>query len=369
MAAQREWLEKDYYQTLGVSSTATDKELTRAYRKLAKQYHPDANPASEDKFKEISAAYDVLGDAAKRKEYDEVRRLGAAGFGGGGFGGPGGSTFRVEDLGDLGDLFGGLGGFGGRRSRGAGPRRGADVEAELHLSFEDAVRGVTTSVNVAGEARCETCHGSGAAPGTQPVTCPTCHGTGALQDNQGLFSLSRVCPQCSGRGTIIETPCPTCRGTGVTRRTRSVKVRIPAGVEDGQRIRVKGRGAAGRANGPAGDLYVVVHVDGHPVFGRRGKNLTLTVPVTFAEAALGTTVTVPTLDDPVTLRIPAGTASGQTFRVKGRGVPSGGRRGGGDLLVTVEVTIPKKLTDEQRSAVEALARVSDAAPRDHLGAP
>lgn len=367
MAAQREWLDKDYYQTLGVSSTATDKELTRAYRKLAKQYHPDANPASEDKFKEISAAYDVLGDAGKRKEYDDVRRLGASGFGGGGFGGggAGGSTFRVEDLGDLGDLFGGFG--GSRRNRTAGPRRGADVEAELHLAFEDAVRGVTTSVNVAGEARCETCHGNGAAPGTQPITCPMCHGTGALQDNQGLFSLSRVCPQCSGRGTIIEHPCPTCKGTGVTRRTRSVKVRIPAGVEDGQRIRVKGRGAAGRANGPSGDLYVVVHVDTHPLFGRRGKNLTLTVPVTFAEATLGTTITVPTLDESVTLRVPAGTPTGQTFRVKGRGVPSGGRRGGGDLLVTVEVTVPKKLNDEQRAAVEELARVSDAAPRAHLG--
>ncbi len=377
MAAQREWIEKDYYKTLGVSSTATDKELTRAYRKLAKQFHPDANPASEDKFKEISAAYDVLGDATKRKEYDEVRRLGASGFpggfggpGGGGFGGaggPGAGTFRVEDLGDLGDLFGGLGGgFGGRRSRQAGPRRGADIEAELHLSFEDAVRGVTTSVNMAGEARCGTCHGNGAAPGTSPTTCPTCHGTGSLQDNQGLFSLSRVCPQCSGRGTIIETPCPTCKGSGIQRRTRSVKVRIPAGVEDGQRIRVKGRGAPGRANGPSGDLYVVVHVDSHRLFGRRGKNLTLTLPVTFAEAALGTTITVPTLDEPVTLRIPAGTSSGQTFRVKGRGVPSAGRRGSGDLMVTVEVVVPKKLTDEQRAAVEELARVSEAAPRDHL---
>jgi len=378
VAAQREWIEKDYYKTLGVSSTVTDKELTRAYRKLAKQYHPDTNPNSEDKFKEISAAYDVLGDAAKRKEYDEVRRLGAAGFSGGGFGGggfggagaPGGGTFRVEDLGDLGDLFGNLGGFGGgrRSNRTTGPRRGADVEAELHLAFEDAVRGVTTSVNVAGEARCETCHGNGAAPGTQPVTCPTCHGSGALEDNQGLFSLSRVCPQCAGRGTIIETPCPTCKGTGVTRRTRSVKVRIPAGVEDGQRIRVKGRGAAGRANGPSGDLYVVVHVDGHPVFGRRGRNLTLTAPITFPEAALGTTLTVPTLDDPVTLRVPAGTPSGQTFRVKGRGVHAGGRKGNGDLMVTVDVAVPKKLTDEQRAAVEELARVSDAAPREHLEA-
>jgi len=371
VVAQREWLDKDYYQVLGVSKTATDKEITRAYRKLAKQFHPDANPGSEERFKEISAAYDVLGDTAKRQEYDEVRRLGASGFagmGGGGFGGPGGGTFRVEDLGDLGDLLGGLGGFGGgRRGRNAGPRRGADVEAELHLSFEDAVQGVTTSVHVAGEARCETCNGSGAAPGSSPVTCPTCHGRGALDDNQGLFSLSRVCPQCSGRGTVIEKPCRTCRGSGITRRTREVKVRIPAGVEDGQRIRVKGRGAPGRANGPAGDLYVIVHVEPHRVFGRRGRNLTLTAPVTFPEAALGSTVTVPTLDGPVTLRIPAGTSSGQTFRVKGRGVPGHGRAGAGDLLVTAEVAVPKKLTDEQRAAVEEFARVSHDEPRAHLG--
>ena len=383
MPAQREWLDKDYYEVLGVSSTATDKEITRAYRKLAKQFHPDANPGSEDRFKEISAAYDVLGDGAKRKEYDEIRRLASSGMGGfgggfggpggggfgGGFGGPGGATFRVDDLGDLSDLLGGLGTTfgGGRRNRGTGPRRGADVEAELHLSFEDAVRGVTTSVHVAGEARCQTCGGSGAAPGTSPVTCPTCHGRGALDDNQGLFSLSRICPQCGGRGTVVETPCPTCRGTGVTRRTREVKVRIPAGVEDGQRIRVKGRGAPGRGNGPSGDLYVTVHVTPHPVFGRRGKNLTMTVPVTYPEAALGSTVTVPTLDGgPVTLRIPAGTSSGKTFRVKGRGVPAQGRSGAGDLLVSTEITVPKKLTKEQKAAVEELARVSDEEPRQHL---
>ena len=366
MAAQREWLDKDYYKVLGVPSDATDKEITRAYRKLAKQYHPDANPGSEDRFKEISGAYDVLGDAEKRKEYDEIRRLGAGGLRGG-FGGPGGATFRVEDLGDLGDLLGGLGGvFGGRRGRGSGPRRGADLETELHLSFEDAVRGVTTSVNVAGEARCGTCGGSGAAPGTSPVTCPACHGTGALADNQGLFSLSRICPTCGGRGTVVEQPCGTCHGSGVTRRTREVKVRIPAGVEDGQRIRVKGRGAPGQANGPSGDLYVITHVGSHAFFGRRAKNLTLNVPVTFTEAALGTTITVPTLDDPVTLRVPPGTTSGQTFRVKGRGVPGAGRRGG-DLLVTVEVVVPKKLNQAQRAAVEALARVSDEAPRGYLG--
>ncbi len=374
MPPQREWLDKDYYEILGVAKTATDKEITRAYRKLAKQYHPDANPGSEDRFKEISAAYDVVGDADKRKEYDETRRLGASGagqFGGGfpgGFGGSGGSTFRMEDLGDLGDLFGGLGGFGGgRRNARTASRRGTDLETELHLSFEDAVRGVTTSVHLAGEGRCETCKGSGAAPGTKPVTCPQCHGKGVLEDNQGLFSLSTVCPRCAGRGTVVETPCPTCHGTGVTNRSREVKVRIPAGVEDGQRIRVKGRGSPGRNNGPAGDLYVNVRVGRHDLFGRRGRNLTLTVPVTFAEAALGTTVTVPTLDDPVTLRIPAGTSSGQTFRVKGRGVPGSGRTATGDLLVSADVIVPKALTDEQRAAVEELARVSDAAPRDHLG--
>jgi molecular chaperone DnaJ len=374
MAVQREWLDKDYYAVLGVSSTATDKEITRAYRKLAKQYHPDANPGSEDRFKEISAAYDVLGDEAKRKEYDEVRRLAASGMGGGfgfpgGFGGGGGQTIRIEDLGDLGDLFGGLGGVfgGGRRQRAAGPRRGADVEAELHLSFEDAVRGITTTVNVRGEGRCPTCSGSGAAPGTTPVVCPRCSGRGYLDEPQGLFSLSTVCPECAGRGTKIEKPCPTCKGSGVTTQTRAVKVRIPPGVENGQRIRVKGRGEAGRANGPAGDLFVVVHVGRHPLFGRRGRNLTITVPVTYPEATLGTTVKVPTLDDPVTVRIPAGTPTGKTFRVKGRGVPGHGRTGTGDLLVTVEVSVPASLTDEQRAAVEHLAQVSDEAPRHHLG--
>ena len=372
MAPQREWLEKDYYAVLGVPQTATDKEITRAYRKLAKQYHPDANPGSEDKFKEISAAYDVLGDEAKRKEYDEVRRLGASGMGGfgfpGGFGGPGGQNIRIEDLGDLGDLFGGLGGVfgGGRRAARGGPRRGADVETELHLSFEDAVRGVTAAVQVAGEARCATCGGNGAAPGTTPVVCPRCHGRGYLDEPQGLFSLTTVCPECAGRGTKIDKACPTCKGSGVQKRTREVKVRIPPGVEDGQRIRVKGRGEAGRANGPSGDLYVVVHVGAHPVFGRRGRNLTVAVPVTYPEAVLGTTVTVPTLDGQVTLRVPAGTEPGKTFRVKGRGVPSHGRSATGDLLVTVEVTVPRSLTDEQRAAVEELARLSTETPRAHL---
>jgi molecular chaperone DnaJ len=361
VAPQREWFEKDYYKTLGVSSTATAKEITSAYRKLAKKHHPDTNPGHEETFKEISAAYDVLGDAGRRKEYDEVRTMGPAAGSGfpGGFGGPGaGGSYRVEDMGDLGDLFGGLFGRGRRGGGGnSGPQRGADVEAELHLSFEDAVAGVTTSVNLTTDVRCHTCAGSGSAPGTKPATCPRCGGSGTLQDDQGLFSLSQICPQCGGRGTVVTTPCPTCHGSGVEHRNRSVKVRIPAGVEDGQRIRVKGRGAAGRGSAPSGDLYVVVRVDRHDVFGRRGRNLTLTVPVSYPEATLGTSLTVPTLTDPVTLKVPAGTPSGRTFRVKGRGVPAGKKGATGDLLVTVEVAVPGTLTDEQRAAVEALAAV------------
>jgi len=378
VAPQREWFEKDYYKTLGVPSTATAKEITSAYRKLAKKHHPDTNPGSDETFKEISAAYDVLGDAERRKEYDEVRAMGpaAAGFGGGGgfgggypggFGGQGGTTFRVEDMGDLGDLFGGLFGRGRRGGGAPGPQRGADVEAELHLSFEDAVSGVTTAVNLTTDARCTSCKGSGARPGTRPDTCGRCGGTGTLQDDQGLFSLSQVCPACSGRGTVVTDPCPTCRGTGTEHRNRSVKVRLPAGVEDGQRIRVKGKGGAGRGGGPSGDLYVIARVGRHSVFGRKGRNLTLTVPVGFAEAVLGTTLTVPTLTDPVTLRIPAGTPSGRTFRVKGRGVPAGKKAAAGDLLVTVEVDVPAELTDEQRAAVEALAQVIAPPSRDVLG--
>jgi molecular chaperone DnaJ len=368
MAAQREWYEKDYYKVLGVVSTASDKEITRAYRKLAKQYHPDTNPGSEERFKEISAAYDVLGDADKRKEYDEVRRLGplAGGFGApgpGGAGAPGG--FRTADMGDLSDLFGGLFGNRGGRTTTRGPARGADMETVLHLSFTDAVHGVTTKVNVPEEVRCSNCRGTGAAPGTSTHTCPRCGGTGSLNDNQGLFSLSTVCPDCQGRGTLFDTPCPVCHGSGTERKVRSVKVRIPAGVEDGQRIRVKGRGAPGQGMAPPGDLYVVVHVGSHPIFGRSGRNLTMNVPITFPEAALGTTITVPTLDSKVTVRVPAGTAPGTVLRVAGRGVPSGGGRNAkpGNLLVKLDVVVPTELTDEQRAAVESLAAVTDEAPR------
>jgi molecular chaperone DnaJ len=376
MAPQREWFEKDYYRVLGVPETASAKEIKSAFRKLSRQYHPDANPgdaSAEERFKEVSAAYDVVGDADKRKEYDEVRRLGpaAAGFPGGG-GGPGGfGGFQFQDGADLGDLLGNLFGRGGRgaggRRRGTGPHRGQDLETELHLTFEDAAAGVTTAVHLTSDAPCSTCHGSGARPGTSPVTCATCGGSGAVVDDQGPFAFSQPCPTCGGRGVRIEDPCPTCHGSGVERRPREVKVRIPAGVDDGQRIRLKGRGGPGRNGGPPGDLYVVVHVSPHPLFRRSGRDLTITVPITFAEAALGADIVVPTLaDGPVTVRLPEGTRSGRTFRVKGRGVAAA--KGTGDLLVTVEVAVPSKLSSAERSAVEALRDASaGSSPRAHLG--
>jgi molecular chaperone DnaJ len=374
MAPQREWFEKDYYKTLGVPSTADQKEITKAYRKLARSSHPDANPgdtAAEERFKEISAAYDVIGDAAKRKEYDEVRAMGPM-MGGGGRGGPGGFTFQqdvggFDGLGDLlGNLFGGGGRRGGGGTRGPGPQRGTDLETELHLSFVDAVQGLTTTVHLTSEATCSTCHGSGAKPGTAPVICTNCHGRGIVDDNQGMFSFSSPCPVCGGRGSIITDPCPTCRGSGSERRPREVKVRIPAGVTDGSRIKLKGRGGPGRNGGPPGDLYVVCRVAPHELFKVRGDDLTMTVPVTFAEAALGADITVPTIDGtPVRLRIPAGTRSGRTFRVKGRGVPKAKRTG--DLLVTVEVAVPAKLSAAERKAVEALAAAGTESPRAHLG--
>lgn len=370
MAPQREWFEKDYYKVLGVDEKATAKEISRAYRKLARQYHPDTNPnnaQAEETFKEISAAYDVLGDEAKRKEYDEVRRLGpmAGGFGPGG-GGFGGAHF--EDVGNLSDIFSQF--FGGGRGRGAsraaGPQRGADIETELTLSFVDAVRGLTTSLHLASDAPCTTCLGSGAKPGTLPKTCPTCKGRGVTDDNQGMFSFSQPCRACGGSGTVITDPCPDCAGRGVQRRNREIKVRIPPGVDDGKRIRLAGRGTPGRNGGPPGDLFVLVHVQSHELFGRDGTNLTLEVPITFAEAALGSDIRVPTLDgEPVTIRIPAGTKPGRKFRVRGRGIDDG--KTIGDLLVTVNVAVPAQLSEGERRAVEALAAATTASPRDYLG--
>ena len=377
MASQREWFDKNYYEVLGVSETAVPKDITRAYRKLAREFHPDANPgnaSAEDKFKEISAAYDVVGDETKRAEYDEVRRqgpMGGMGFGGarngGGFN-PGAGGYEGADLGDL---LGGMFGGGGRRgrqnqSRGRAPQRGADLEATLRMSFREAFNGMETALHLTSDLPCGTCSGSGAKPGTAPTMCQHCRGSGVSDDNQGMFSFSSPCPVCGGAGSVITSPCGTCRGGGVEKRAREVKVRIPAGVDDGQRIKLKGRGGAGRNGGEIGDLYVIVHVDRDNIFGRDGKNLTINVPVTFAEATLGTKLTVPTLDgNPVTLKIPAGTPTGKVFRVKSRGVAT--KKTTGDLLVTVQVDVPTKITNEQRDALEAMAAAFPAAPRDYLG--
>jgi molecular chaperone DnaJ len=369
MAAQREWFEKDYYAILGVADTATAKEITKAYRKLARELHPDKNPGdakAEERFKEVSAAYDVLGDDAKRAEYDEVRRLGpVGGMGGMGGPGPGGFSFNVNDVGGagLGDLLGQMFGRsrGGRSgaASGVGPRRGADVTAELTIDFVDAARGLTTTLYLTSDAQCSTCDGSGAKPGTTPKLCPQCGGRGVVDDNQGLFSFSTPCRRCAGAGTIIEDPCPTCRGSGVEKRAREVQARIPAGVDDGQTIRLKGRGGPGRNGGPAGDLLVTLHVSPHPRFTRRGNDLHVRVPISFSRAALGGAIEVPTLEGPdVTLRLKPGTQSGSRHRVRGKGITT--KKATGDLIVTVDLQVPEQLTDAQRAAIEQLAAADSA---------
>ena len=374
---RREWFEKDYYEILSVPKNASAAEIKKAYRKLAQKHHPDANagdPKAEERFKEVSAAYDVLGDEEKRAAYDRVREMGAGGFGAGfpgasgtGSGGPGGFRYETVDVGDLSDLFGGM--FGGSRGRARRPqarqRRGADLETEVRLSFDDAMAGVTIPVTLDGPAVCTTCHGSGAAPGTQPVICATCGGSGQVAVNQGFFQMEQTCPTCSGTGRTIETPCPTCHGSGAVRRSRTVKVKVPAGVKDGARIRVAGRGEPGGPGGQPGDLYVRVRVGEHPVFGRKGDNLTVDLPVSYPEAALGANVKVPTLNGPVTLKVPAGTPSGKTFRVKGKGAPK--RGGHGDLLVTVNVDVPKKLSKREKELLGELRDAETESPRAELG--
>ncbi|MDP2293384.1 MAG: molecular chaperone DnaJ [Actinomycetota bacterium] len=371
MAAQREWYEKDYYKVLGVSDDADAKAITKAYRKLARESHPDTHPgdaAAEERFKEVSGAYDVLGDDSKRKEYDEVRRLGPmSGYSGSPGGGQGGYNFNVGSDG-LGDLLGQVfnrGRRGGGASAAAGPQRGADVEAVLTLDFLDAAHGITTTLHLTSDAQCSTCNGSGAKPGTQPKVCSQCGGRGVVDDNQGFFSFSSPCRACGGGGVIIEQACPTCRGTRVERRPREVQARIPAGVADGQKIRLKGRGAPGRNGGPTGDLIVECRVTPHPLFGRDGNNLVVRVPVTFAEAALGGEIDVPTLDGQrVTLRLRAGTQTGSRHRVKGKGLTTS--KGTGDLIVSTDVQVPTHLSAEQRAAVEAFAAATTVSPRSGM---
>lgn len=358
----RDWLEKDFYEVLGVSKSASQKDIKKAYRKLAQQYHPDARPndkEAEERFKQISEAHSVLSDADRRREYDQAREM----FGSGRMGGFGGQRVRVEDLSDLfgaggGFSFGGLGDlFGGFRSRGpagGAPQRGQDLSTELHLSFEDAVRGVTVPVSLQGEAVCRTCGGTGAQPGSNVQTCPRCGGSGSIMEDQGFFSIPRPCDRCRGNGRLIEQPCSTCGGRGTELRTRTIRVKVPPGVSDGGTIRLKGKGAPGQNGGPPGDLYVNVGVDPHPVFGRRGSHLTVEVPISYTEAVLGSDVEVPTLDGSVTLRIPPGTSSGKTFRVRGRGV-----LGKGDLLASVEVAVPDDISAEHRDLLEQLSRYEE----------
>src|SRR3954469_189250 len=314
------------YEVLGVPKNATADELKKAYRKLVREVHPDRNPGSEERFKEVQGAYDVLSDPEKRKQYDT---FGAAN--GRMPGGPGATTFDFGDF-DLGDIFGGLFNRGGTQQRPQRGQRGNDVEVDVGLSFEDALQGVQTTVPVQLELACHTCHGTGAAPGTAPVTCPKCNGSGVVATSQGLFALQQPCPQCRGMGSIVTSPCPTCRGAGRERRTKRYTVKIPAGVKDGTRIKLKSKGEAGFGGAAAGDLYVITRVEPSKVFTRRGDDLIVEVPVNFADAALGTKVAVPAPDGDVTAQVPAGAEDGKLLRVKGKGAPRLKGSGRGDLL-------------------------------------
>lgn len=378
----KDWLEKDYYKVLGVSKNASSDEIKKAFRKIARDNHPDQNPGdkrAETRFKEASEANTILSDAEKRKEYDEARSL----FGGGfkftkpGPGGPTGFEDLFRNAGGggaptsgFGDLFGGL--FtqsgGSRRATHRGPRRGADIEGDVEITFEQAVEGATVSMRTVSDQACPACRGTGAKAGTLPRVCPRCEGSGMTSTQTGgVFQMSEPCTDCLGRGLIVDTPCPDCGGSGRGRSTKTMQVRIPAGVADGQRIRLKGKGAAGENGGASGDLYVTVKVTPHPLFGRSGYNLTLEVPVTFTEATLGAEITIPTLSGPkVKLRVPAGTPNGRTMRVRGKGArkPDGTV---GDLLVTLDVQVPEGLTDEAKAALAEYAeKAHQVNPREAL---
>lgn len=357
-----DWVGKDFYKVLGVSKDASQDEIKKAYRRLARDNHPDSNPGDEakhEKFKAVAEAYDVVGEPDKRKKYDEVRSvygsggMGAGGMGAGGLGDLFGDRVRTGGSGGFGDLFGDLFG-GGRRGQQTRPRRGNDVETTATIGFQEAIDGVTISLRLTSESACQTCSGTGGKPGTRPHVCTHCEGAGYVVSSVGgAFSMNETCPVCGGRQLVYDQACPTCGGSGRGQSSRSIQARIPAGVRDGQRIRLKGKGAPGENGGPAGDLFVTVKVGKHRHFGRSGDNLTLEVPISFDEAALGGEVKIPTLGGaPVTLKIPPGTPSGRTFRVRGKGAP---RRDGtrGDLLATVQVHVPAALDEATRGAVEA----------------
>jgi molecular chaperone DnaJ len=358
------------YETLGVPKNASADEIKKAYRKLARQYHPDANPgdaAAEERFKDVQNAYDLLSDAEQRKQYDAfgtVNGRPGAGSPGGGF------NWSTEGF-DLGDLFGGLFGRGGggtrTRTRPQPRERGTDVEATVSLSFEDSLRGIETRIPVDVDTACRECGGSGARPGTAPKICPECNGRGVKAESQGLFALSQPCERCRGNGTVIEDPCPKCAATGRERRTKRYTVKVPAGVKDGTRIRLKGKGEPSTSGGEPGDLYVVTRVAPSPKFERRGNDLVIEVPVSYAEAALGATVEVPTpYGDRLSLKIAPGSEDGKLLRMRGHGAPRLNNGGKGDLLARVRIAVPKKLTKREREALEELRKTENRDPREEL---
>jgi molecular chaperone DnaJ len=362
---------KDLYEILGVSKGASADEIKKAYRKLARKYHPDKNPGdqeAEERFKEVQGAYDVLSDPEKRKQYDQVgpRIFSGAGGRGGNFQWSG----NIGDLGDLSDLFGGF--FGRTGGTGASTRqrtrgqRGADVGVTINLSFEDSLKGLTTKIPVELETACSACGGSGAEPGTSPTICPQCRGRGVTAEDEGFFAFSRPCPRCGGNGTVVEKPCRKCKGSGRERRTKRYTVKIPAGVKDGTQIRLKGKGEAGIAGGAPGDLIVTTRVAGSPLFERRGADLVLEVPVTYAEAVLGAEVEVPTPDGRISLKVPPGSRDGKLLRVRGRGAPKLNGGGKGDLLARLRIAVPSKLTKAEREATEALQKASTRDVREKL---
>jgi molecular chaperone DnaJ len=355
---------KDPYKALGVDRKASDDEIKKAYRKLARQYHPDANhgdKGAEERFKEVQQAYAILSDPKKRKEYDSGGGIFGGGFdpgsfrtgGGGGFGGFG-------DI--LSDLFGNAGGRGGT----PGPERGRDLETEVHISFDQAMEGAQIPVSVPLSAPCPTCHGSGAKPGTQPTICSRCQGRGVEAESQGLFSISQPCRQCGGTGTEIKDPCPTCNGSGRTRQVKRYRVNIPAGVREGSRVRLAGKGEAGPRGGAPGDLYVVTHVTDSPIFTRKGDNLEVEVPITIPEAIRGATIEVPTLAGTKRIRVPSGTQHGTVQRLRGEGPPKLGGRGRGDIHYRLSIDVPSTLSKEQAEIVDELATVIDGNPRERL---
>ncbi len=362
---------RDYYEVLGVSKKATAEEIKKAYRKLAIQYHPDKNPGdkkSEEKFKELSEAYEMLSDPQKRKAYDQFGHAASSMGGGGGgpfaggFGGAGNADFG-DIFGDIfGDLFGGGGGRGGSRGRGGRrARTGADLETQVDITFEEAHKGVEKVISINKRVDCETCHGSGAKPGTSPETCKSCGGRGEVTFQQGFFAVSRPCTNCHGTGQVITSPCQTCKGAGKNKKTTQLSVTIPAGIDTGQRLKLTNEGEAGENGGPPGDLYIMVNVLEHDFFRRDGAEVICDVPITFVQAALGAEIFVPTLDGKVEMKIPAGTQSHKVFRLKSKGLPHLGRHGRGDQLVRVMVEIPSKLTAEQ---IEVLRKFDELDKKD-----